>query len=33
VSLPPLEQIIADHGPVVLRVCRAVVGPYDAEEA
>lgn len=30
---PPFEQIVADHGPVVLRVCRAVVGPHDAEDA
>lgn len=24
---------MADHGPVVLRVCRAVVGSHDAEDA
>lgn len=24
---------MADHGPVVLRVCQAVVGPHDAEDA
>nr|WP_240968902.1 RNA polymerase sigma factor [Streptomyces sp. HNM0575] len=29
----PFEQIVADYGPVVLRVCRAVVGPSDAEDA
>jgi RNA polymerase sigma factor (sigma-70 family) len=33
VSLPPFEQVVAEHGPVVLRVCRAVVGPHDAEDA
>jgi DNA-directed RNA polymerase specialized sigma24 family protein len=33
VSLPPFEQVVAEHGPVVLRVCRAVVGPDDAEDA
>jgi RNA polymerase sigma factor (sigma-70 family) len=33
VSLPPFEQVVADHGPVVLRVCRALVGPDDAEDA
>ena len=27
------EQIITDHGAVVLRVCRALVGPDDAEDA
>lgn len=32
-SLPPFEQVVAEHGPVVLRVCRAVVGPHDAEDA
>lgn len=32
VSLPPFEQIVAEHGAVVLRVCRAVVGPHDAED-
>ena len=32
-SLPPFEQVVADHGPVVLRVCRALVGPDDAEDA
>ena len=29
----PFEQIVAEHGPTVLRVCRAVVGPVDAEDA
>jgi len=29
----PFEQIVSEHGPVVLRVCRAVVGPVDAEDA
>lgn len=32
-TLPPFEQVVADHGPVVLRVCRAVVGLHDAEDA
>nr|WP_161102504.1 sigma-70 family RNA polymerase sigma factor [Actinomadura rayongensis] len=31
--MQPFEQIVADHGPMVLRVCRAVVGPADAEDA
>jgi RNA polymerase sigma factor (sigma-70 family) len=31
--LPPFERVVADHGAVVLRVCRAVLGPDDAEDA
>ncbi|MBC6461916.1 RNA polymerase sigma factor [Actinomadura sp. HBU206391] len=27
------QQIVTDHGPMVLRVCRAVLGPQDAEDA
>jgi RNA polymerase sigma factor (sigma-70 family) len=33
VSLPPFETVVAEHGAVVLRVCRAVLGPADAEDA
>ena len=29
----PFEEVVADHGGTVLRVCRAVVGPDDAEDA
>ena len=29
----PFEQAVTDHGGVVLRVCRAVLGPTDAEDA
>lgn len=29
----PFEEIVASHGATVLRVCRAVVGPADAEDA
>jgi RNA polymerase sigma factor (sigma-70 family) len=29
----PFEQIVTEYGPMVLRVCRAVVGPVDAEDA
>jgi RNA polymerase sigma factor (sigma-70 family) len=29
----PFEAIVAEHGPTVLRVCRAVVGPIAAEDA
>ena len=30
---PPFEAIVAAHGATVLRVCRAVVGPSDADDA
>lgn len=30
---PPFEQVVTDHGRTVLRVCRAVLGPQDAEDA
>jgi DNA-directed RNA polymerase specialized sigma24 family protein len=33
VSLPPFESVVAEHGQVVLRVCRVVLGPQDAEDA
>ncbi|AMT74194.1 RNA polymerase sigma factor [Mycobacteroides immunogenum] len=29
----PFETVVSDHGPTVLRVCRAVVGPTDADDA
>ena len=32
-TLPPFEEIVTTHGPTVLRVCRAVLGPMDAEDA
>lgn len=32
-SVRPFEEVVAQHGPTVLRVCRAVVGPDDAEDA
>ena len=32
-TVPPFDQIVADHGAVVMRVCRALVGPHDAEDA
>jgi RNA polymerase sigma factor (sigma-70 family) len=31
--MKPFEDVVAQHGPTVLRVCRAVVGPDDAEDA
>jgi RNA polymerase sigma factor (sigma-70 family) len=33
VKVRPFEDVVADHGATVLRVCRAVVGPVDAEDA
>jgi DNA-directed RNA polymerase specialized sigma24 family protein len=32
-SQPPFETVVAEHGPTVLRVCRAVVGPDLADDA
>jgi RNA polymerase sigma factor (sigma-70 family) len=29
----PFEQIVTEYGPMVLRVCRAVLGPVDADDA
>jgi RNA polymerase sigma factor (sigma-70 family) len=29
----PFELVVAEHGPTVLRVCRAVLGPVDADDA
>jgi RNA polymerase sigma factor (sigma-70 family) len=29
----PFEEIVAEHGPVVLRVCRAMLSPLDADDA
>jgi len=33
VSPPPFEEVVAEYGPTVLRVCRAVLGRVDAEDA
>jgi RNA polymerase sigma factor (sigma-70 family) len=33
VAVIPFEEIVAEHGPTVLRVCRAVLGSADAEDA
>ncbi len=32
-SLQPFERVVADHAPVVLRVCRALLPLQDAEDA
>ena len=31
--MKPFEQVVVDHGATVLRVCRAVVGVVDADDA
>lgn len=31
--MQPFEQVVREHGATVLRVCRAVLGPADAEDA
>jgi RNA polymerase sigma factor (sigma-70 family) len=31
--MKPFEQIVAQHGPAILRVCRALLGPHDADDA
>lgn len=31
-ALPPFDQVVREHGGLVLRACRAVVGPDDAED-
>jgi RNA polymerase sigma factor (sigma-70 family) len=30
---PPFEHVVAEHGATVLRVCRAILGPADADDA
>lgn len=29
----PFEEIVENHGPAVLRICRSLLGPTDAEDA
>jgi RNA polymerase sigma factor (sigma-70 family) len=29
----PFDHVVTAHGPAILRVCRAVVGPVDADDA
>ncbi|MET7639316.1 sigma-70 family RNA polymerase sigma factor [Streptomyces sp. NPDC005438] len=31
--MEPFERVVAEYGALVLRVCRAVLGPQDAEDA
>jgi RNA polymerase sigma factor (sigma-70 family) len=32
-AVKPFERVVQEHGPMVLRVCRAVLGPADADDA
>jgi RNA polymerase sigma factor (sigma-70 family) len=29
----PFEEVVDEHGPTVMRVCRALLGPVDAQDA
>ena len=31
--MQPFEVVVDEHGPVVMRVCRALLGPHDAQDA
>ncbi|HEV7863167.1 MAG TPA: RNA polymerase sigma factor [Acidimicrobiia bacterium] len=31
--MQPFEEIVVEHGPVVMRVCRALLGPVEADDA
>ncbi|WP_460464633.1 RNA polymerase sigma factor [Arthrobacter pigmenti] len=31
--LRPFEQVVEEHGHMVFRVCRAILGPHEAEDA
>ncbi|HEX4218550.1 MAG TPA: sigma factor, partial [Acidimicrobiales bacterium] len=32
-GLKPFEEVVTAHGPTVLRVCRALLGYHEAEDA
>jgi RNA polymerase sigma factor (sigma-70 family) len=32
-AMQPFEAIVAEHGAVVMRVCRALLGPVEADDA
>ena len=32
-TLPPFEEVVRIHGPTVWRVCRALLGPVEADDA
>jgi RNA polymerase sigma factor (sigma-70 family) len=31
--MQPFEAVVAEHGPMVMRVCRALLGPVEADDA
>lgn len=31
--MKPFEEVVTDHGAMVLRVCRSLLGPHDADDA
>jgi RNA polymerase sigma factor (sigma-70 family) len=33
VAVKPFEEVVTEHGDVVMRVCRALLGPIDAADA
>src|SRR5581483_9663520 len=33
IGKPPFETVVSGHGPAILRVCRAMLGPADADDA
>jgi RNA polymerase sigma factor (sigma-70 family) len=33
VTVQPFEEVVAEHGPVVLRICRALLARVDADDA
>ena len=32
-GLKPFDQVVVEHGPTVLRLCRALLGPVEADDA
>ena len=32
-GMQPFDEVVTEHGPMVLRVCRALLGPTDADDA
>ncbi len=31
--MQPSEAVVAEHGPMVMRICRALLGPAEADDA
>ena len=31
--MQPFEAVVAEHGPMVMRICRALLGPAEADDA